>query len=84
MSKVESGGVPHQVTWSPQSPSLKPTEMEWDELDRRVMQKTATPSEYKGTSSRIIPVNQQLKLFERMQAVCKAVIKAKTATLKNI
>jgi hypothetical protein len=36
LTKKESDGVLHQMTWSPQSPDLNPDEMVWDELDRRV------------------------------------------------
>ena len=33
LTKKESDGVLHQMTWPPQSPDLKPIEMVWDELD---------------------------------------------------
>src|SRR4029434_2353074 len=39
MTKKESDGVLGQMTWPPQSPNLKPVEMVWDELDRRVKEK---------------------------------------------
>jgi hypothetical protein len=36
LTKKASDGVLHQTTWPPQWPDLKPIEMVWDELDRRV------------------------------------------------
>jgi hypothetical protein len=37
LTKKESDGVLHQMTWPPQS--LNPIEMVWDELDRSVKEK---------------------------------------------
>ena len=39
LTKKESDGVLHQMSWSPQSTNLNPIEMVWDELDRRVKEK---------------------------------------------
>ena len=61
LTKKESDGVLHQMTWPPQSPNLHPTEMVWDESDHRVKVGKAF----------------QVKLVERMPRVCTAVIKAK-------
>jgi hypothetical protein len=36
----------HQMTWPTQSPDLKPTEMVWDELDRRVKEKQPTSAQH--------------------------------------
>ena len=33
LTKKESDGVLHQMTWLPQSPDLNPIEMVWKELD---------------------------------------------------
>ena len=42
LTKKESDGVLHQMTWPPQSPALNPTEMVWDELNCRVKEKQPT------------------------------------------
>uniref|UniRef100_A0A8C8K3U9 Kruppel like factor 12b n=1 Tax=Oncorhynchus tshawytscha TaxID=74940 RepID=A0A8C8K3U9_ONCTS len=42
LTKKESDGVLHQMTWPPQSPNLNPDEMDWDELDHRVKEKQPT------------------------------------------
>ncbi|KAM9571036.1 low density lipoprotein receptor adapter protein 1-B-like isoform 2-T2 [Salvelinus alpinus] len=42
LTKKESDGVPHHITWPPQSPDLNPIEMVWDKLDRSVKEKQAT------------------------------------------
>ena len=34
------------MTWPPQSPDLIPTEMIWDELDRRVKEKQPTSAQH--------------------------------------
>jgi hypothetical protein len=39
LTKKESDGVLHQMTWPPQSPNLKPIEMVWDYLDCKVKEK---------------------------------------------
>nr|XP_046223628.1 LOW QUALITY PROTEIN: ubiquitin conjugation factor E4 B-like [Oncorhynchus gorbuscha] len=42
LTKKESDGVLHQMTWTPQSPNLNPIEMVWDKLDRRVKENRRT------------------------------------------
>jgi hypothetical protein len=37
----ESYGVLHQMTWPLQSPDLNPIQMVWDELDRRMKEKSS-------------------------------------------
>jgi transposase len=37
--------VLHQMTWPPQSPDLKPIQMAWDELDRRVKENQPTSAQ---------------------------------------
>ena len=68
MTKKESDGVLHQMTWPPQSPDLNPNEMVWDELDRRVKEKQSS-AQHVGTVGKAFKV----KLVERMPRVCKAV-----------
>ena len=42
LTKKESDGVLHQMTWPPQSPDLNQIEMVWDEFERRVKEKQPT------------------------------------------
>ena len=77
LTKKESDGVLHQMTWPPQSPDLKPIEMVWDELDRRVKEKQPQVLSIYGNSFKTVGKALQVKLVERMPRVCKAVIKAK-------
>ena len=46
LTKKESDGVLHQITWPPQSPDLNPIEMVWDELDHRVKEKQPTSAQH--------------------------------------
>ncbi|CDQ73639.1 unnamed protein product [Oncorhynchus mykiss] len=46
LTKKESDGVLHQMTWPLQSPDLNPIEMVWDELDRRVKEKQPTSAQH--------------------------------------
>ena len=46
LTKKESDGVLHQMTWPPQSPNLNPIEMVWDELDHRVKEKQPTSAQH--------------------------------------
>ena len=54
LTKKESDGVMHQMTWPPESPDLNPIEMGWDELDRRVKEKQPTSAQHVGTPSRLL------------------------------
>ena len=73
LTKVESDGVLHQMTWPLQSPGLNPIEMGWDESDRRVKEKQPTSAQHMWELLQAF----QVKLVERMPRVCKAIIKAK-------
>ena len=42
----ESDGVLHQMTWPPQSADLKPIELVWDKLARRVKEKQQTSAQH--------------------------------------
>ena len=79
MTKKESDGVLHQMTWPPQSPDLNPIEMVWDELDRRVKEKQPTSTQQTVCVNSFKTVGKAflMKLVERVPRVCKAVIKAK-------
>ncbi|CDQ92844.1 unnamed protein product [Oncorhynchus mykiss] len=46
LTKKESDGVLHQMTWPPQSPDLNPIEIVWHELDRRVKVKQPTSAQH--------------------------------------
>ena len=46
LTKKESDGVLHQMTWPPQSVDLNPIVMVWDELDRRVKEKQPTSAQH--------------------------------------
>uniref|UniRef100_A0AAZ3SUD3 Tc1-like transposase DDE domain-containing protein n=1 Tax=Oncorhynchus tshawytscha TaxID=74940 RepID=A0AAZ3SUD3_ONCTS len=46
LTKKESDGVLHQITWPPQSPDFNPIEIVWDELDRRVKEKQPTSAQH--------------------------------------
>jgi hypothetical protein len=46
LTKKESDGVLHQMTWRSQSPDLNPIEMFLDELDRRVKEKQPTSAQH--------------------------------------
>jgi hypothetical protein len=76
LTRKERDGVLHQMARPPQSPDLKPIEMVWDELDRRVKEKQPMLS-ICGNSFKTVGKAFQVKLVERMQRVTKAVIKAK-------
>ena len=54
LTKKESGGVMHQITWHSQSPNLNPIEMVWDELDRRVKENQLTSAQHLWDGWKII------------------------------
>ena len=72
MTKKESDGVLHQMTWVPQSPHLNPIKMVSNELDRKVKEKQQVLS----ICGNFFKKAFQVKLVERTPRVCKAVIKA--------
>jgi hypothetical protein len=54
LTKKESDGVLHQMTWPPQSPNLNPIEMVWDESDRSEGKAANKCSSYVGTPSTLL------------------------------
>ena len=83
LTKKESDGLLHQMTWPPQSPELNPIiEMVWDELDHRVKERQPTSAQHMWEILqdcwKSIPGDYLMKLVERMPRVCEAVIKAKS------
>ena len=46
LTKNESDGVLHQMTWPQQLPDLNPIEMVWDELEHRVKGKQQTSAQH--------------------------------------
>ena len=78
----------HQITWPPQSPDLNPIEMVWDKLDHRVKEKQSASAQHMWEILqdcwKSLPGDYLIKSVERMPRVCKAVIKQKLATLKNL
>ena len=87
LTKKESDGVLHQMTWPQQSPNRNPIEMVWDELDGRVKEKQPTSAHYMlvllQDCWKSIPGDYLMKLVERMPRVCKAVNKAKGGYLEK-
>ena len=81
MTKKETDGVLHQMTWPPQSPELNLIEMVWGGLDRRVKERQPTSVQHMWEllqdCRKSIPGDYLMKLVERMPRVCKSVIKAK-------
>ena len=83
LTKEESDGVLHQMTWPPQSSDLNPIETVWVELDRSVKEKQPTSAQHTWELLqdcwKSIPGDNLMKMIERIPSVCKAVIKAKGA-----
>jgi hypothetical protein len=71
LTKKESDGMLHQMTWPPQSPNLNPIATVWYELDRRVKEKQVLS--ICGKSFKTVGKAFQVKLVEKMPRVCKAV-----------
>ena len=71
----------HQLTWPPLSPDLNQIEMVWDDSDRRGKEKQPTSTQHMWDLLqdcwKSIPGDYLMKLVERIERVCKAVIKAK-------
>jgi hypothetical protein len=60
LTKKESNGVLHQMTWPTQSPDLNQIKRVWDELDRRGEGKAAYKfSAYVGTPTRLLEKNSR-------------------------
>ena len=87
LTKKESDGMLHQMTWPPQSPDLNPIKMVWDEMDRRLKAKGPTSAQHLWELLqdcwKIISSDNLMELIERMPRVCKAVIKAKAGYFED-
>ena len=84
LTKKESDGVLHQMTWPPQSLDLNPIEKVLAELDCREGKAANKCSAYVGTPSRLLVKAFQVKLVKRMPRVCKAVVKAKDGNFEHL
>ena len=74
LTKKESDAVLHQMTRPSQSPELNPIEMVWTAEWRKSIYQVLSIC---GLSFKTVGKAFLMKLVERMQRVCKAVIKAK-------
>ena len=80
MTKKESDGVLHQMTWPAESADLNHIEMCWEETDRRIRKGRISSQQVLsicGNSFKTVGKAFQVKLDKTMPRVCKAVIKAK-------
>ena len=86
LTKKESDGVLHQMTWPPQSSDVNQIEMVWDELDRTAEWRISSHQMLSiwGNSFNTVGKAFQVKLVKRMPRVCKAESRQRVATLKNL
>ena len=80
LTKKESDGVLHQMTWPSISPDLNPSEMTWDELDLRLKEKQPTSAQHVGTPSTLL---EKHSLWSWLRE-CQECSKLRLATLKNL
>jgi hypothetical protein len=74
LTKKESDGMLHQMTWPPQSPEVNPNVISWTAECRKSSKQVLSIC---GNSFKTVVKAFQVELVERMPRVCKAVIKAK-------
>ena len=85
LTKKESGGVVHQMTWPPQSPDLNP---DWGGLGwvgpQSEIKAANKCSAYVGTPSRLLEKHSRWRWMRECQECAKLSSRQRVGTLKNL
>ena len=84
LTKKQSDGVLHQMTWPQQSPNLNPIEMISYELDESVGKAANKCSAYVGTPSRLLEKHPGWSRLRECQECAKLSSRQRVATLNNL